>query len=118
MFGMTLPAATKMAETRFDKAWDRMPRSERNEFTKEDQAAWVKAEAEKIMAEGGVRQVSPPFDAPAFANDWIELAKRTAGARRCRVMCRGDKRDKDGNVIFSKTTLRPVQGWVPYIGAM
>lgn len=93
VFGMTLPAAQKMAETRFDKAWDRMPRSERNEFTKEAQAAWVQAEAEKIMAEGGVRQVSPPLrrprlrqrlDRPCQADRWRTALPRDVSWRQAR----------------------------------
>lgn len=58
------------------------------------------------------KQISPAFDAPQFANDWIGVAERTVRAKAMRIMTRGEKKDKKGIPLVRKGKV--VIGWVPY----
>ncbi|MGK5049500.1 hypothetical protein ACQ4WP_26930 [Janthinobacterium sp. GB4P2] len=55
-------------------------------------------------------QISPKFDAPQFANDWINSAR--SEVRDCIVMARGEKFDKHGGSIIKGGA--PVMTWVEY----
>jgi hypothetical protein len=104
VFGMTLAIAKKRAEKKLSDT--SIPMDQWNER--------VLAEAEKILAHANPTQVSPPFDAPQFARDWIEVAKRTSRISGAKVMARKPKKDKHGNPVISKATGLPALGWEPY----
>lgn len=80
------------------------------------QEEWV-AKCDKLAREMfencvGSKQISPAFDAPQFAHDWIEVAKKTIESKSIRIMCRGKKVDDKGGDVIRKG--QPVIGWVPY----
>lgn len=114
VFGMTEPLAKKAAE-QASKTWlAKLPSNERAAIAGPEIAEWVEAKAAEILKGAKPKQVSGAFDAPQFAQDWIDLAKRTVKARGLRVMVRGEKTDKNGAPVISKVTKKPVIGWVPY----
>lgn len=114
VFGMTEPLARKAA-TRASETWvARMSEQERQELSKAEVEEWIAAKTAEIMRAGRSVQVSGAFDAPQFANDWIELARRTIKTRGLAVMVRGEKVDKHGASVISKKTKKPVIGWVNY----
>ena len=43
-----------------------------------------------------VKQIATAFDTPQFANEWIDIAKRSGQARSMRIMVQGPKVDKNG----------------------
>lgn len=55
-------------------------------------------------------QISPNFDAPQFARDWIESARFEV--RDCIIMARGEKVDKHGGPIIKGGV--PVMTWIEY----
>jgi hypothetical protein len=112
VFGMTRQMANKLATDA--EAKRKLTRQERAALTEEDVRQWIAEKAEELFSDAKARQVSPAFDAPQFANDWIDLAKRTDQAKRCRVMVRGAKVDKKGAPSISKRTGKPVMTWLPY----
>jgi hypothetical protein len=112
VFGMTEPLALRLARAAADKRV--LTVDERKSMTEEKWEAWIADKAKDILASGNPRQVSPLFDAPQFAREWIQLAKKTAGAKRCRVMCRSEKMDKQGALVLNKKTGKPVICWVAY----
>jgi hypothetical protein len=59
-------------------------------------------------------QISPAFDAPQFAHDWVAVAARTVKCRALEVMARTPKTDKNGQVMRSKRTRQPMLTWRPY----
>jgi hypothetical protein len=71
-------------------------------------------ESESIFESMKSLQVSPEFDAPQFANDWISIAKNSIKCRSLVVMCRGEKLSKSGAPVISKATKKPVITWLPY----
>ncbi|GAA0237461.1 hypothetical protein GCM10009125_27940 [Castellaniella daejeonensis] len=73
--------------------------------------AWRASEAERIFTKGRARQISSPFSAPQFCQDWIDLANRTTRAARLKVMVRDTKVDKTGAVVLNKKTKKPVMAW-------
>lgn len=111
VFGMTEALAKRLARDAADK--HAFTREERDSMTPEKWEAWIAEKAEDILEHGNVRQVSPAFDAPQFAEEWIVLAKRTARAKRCRIMVRGEKVDSSGMVVRNKRGV-PIMTWLPY----
>jgi len=104
VFGMTFDAAIKRAEKKVRD--DNLPMEQ-----------WKKKVhelAEQILIEAKPTQVSPPFDAPQFAKEWIEVARKTSRIHAPKVMVRKPKKDKRGNPVISKTTGLPALGWEPY----
>lgn len=104
VYGMTLEVATKRAEKKLRDSSLSME-------------AWKKKVhelAEQILIEAKPTQVSPPFDAPQFAKEWIEVARKTSRIYAPKVMVRKPKKDKQGNPVISKATGLPALGWEPY----
>lgn len=85
-------------------------------LTAEEHKAKVDALA-KVMFEAGKgsKQISPAFDAPHFAQDWVAIAKRTIETHSIKIMCRGEKVDDKGGAVLRKG--KPVIGWTPYKAA-
>lgn len=104
VYGMTLPVALKRAEAKLRDS----------SISVEEWSAKVREVAEAILTQGAPTQVSPTFDAPQFAKDWIEVARRTSRISGAKVMVRKPKVDKHGNGIVSKSTGLPALGWAPY----
>lgn len=75
--------------------------------------AWRQAQAEEILKSGKARMVSNEFDAPQFCRDWIDLAQRTVGCSRLRIMVRDIKKDSKGATVLHKRTKRPLLAWRP-----
>ena len=116
VFGMTEPVAKKIAERQFETMLRKLSKTQLAELDDAAEKAWIAEKTADILTSGKSIQVSPPFDAPQFAAEWIELARRTAKATRCRIMVRGEKLDKNGARIISKATKRPVMAWLNYSG--
>lgn len=106
VFGMAEPLAKTLAAKKSPplKQGDRR-------LTPEEVAAWRVSEAERIFTKGKARQISSPFSAPQFCQDWIDLANRTTRAARLKVMVRDTKVDKTGAVVLNKKTKKPVMAW-------
>lgn len=80
-------------------------------FSVQEWAIKCSALAEKMFAETERRtQISPKFDAPQFALDWIESAR--SEVRDCVIMARGEKVDKHGGPIIKGGM--PVMTWIEY----
>lgn len=109
VFGMTLSHAQKLAAKRLEKSG-----ADVSCKTKEEWRNKVQAAAEAILTSHAPTQVSPTFDAPQFARDWIEVAKQTSKIYAPVVMVRSQKIDKHGNTVISKATGQPALGWSPY----
>lgn len=114
VFGMTEPLAKKAAERAWQKYLESMTAEVRACLLPSDQADWVKVKTEYLLAKGKPVQLSAPFDAPQFAQDFIKLAASTGRTSRLCLMCRGPVLDKHGTPRISKTTKREMIGWVPH----
>lgn len=83
----------------------------RREFTVEEFAERCDALAEAIFNEQTRRvKVSPEFDAPQFCKSW--LAVDPAHIKLPKIMCRGAKIDKKGNIVVRNGS--PVISWIEY----
>lgn len=109
VYGVSLAHCVKVAEKKvrsYDKELKR-------DLTQEEWKERVYTLALEMFEHSArPRQISPAFDAPQFANDWIEVAKRTAKIHSQKLMRRGEKKDKKGNPVVRKGS--PVIGWIPY----
>ncbi|USE78942.1 hypothetical protein NDR89_20105 [Cupriavidus gilardii] len=104
VYGMSFTLALKRAEKKVSSVG----------LSMEDWRKQVHDAAEQILLSAKPTQVSPTFDAPQFAQDWIEVAERTSRVHAPRVMVRAPKVDKHGNVVKDKRTGLPALGWKPY----
>lgn len=80
-------------------------------MTREEYEAAVKEKAEALFEKVRAKQVSPAFDAPQFANEWLSIANRSK-ARSLSIMRKGEKVDEKGAPVLRNG--KPVIGWIPY----
>ena len=80
-------------------------------------AEWDEAvdkQAAKIMQGKKVRQLSPTFDAPQYAEQFVSLARKSGNCRDLRVRAKCTLTDAEGNPLINKKTKAPMIGWVDY----
>lgn len=78
--------------------------------------ALVEKRALKIMGGGTVRQLSPLFDAPQYAEQFIELARKTLRCRDMQIRAKAVLVDAKGKPIINPKTKAPRVGfseWPP-----
>lgn len=111
VFGITRSQCKKIAEEKTPTYSKELKR----DFTKEEFAARVEEMAKELF-EAGVRtkQISPAFDTPHFAEDWISIGIKAGEIRDAKIMKRGTKTDKHGNLKSNKKTGLAVISWIPY----
>lgn len=80
-------------------------------MTAEEYAAAIEEMATALFIKSKAKQVSPAFDAPQFAKEWIDVAQRTK-ARALKVMRKGERTNAKGAPILKNG--KPVIGWIPY----
>ncbi|MGP5356383.1 hypothetical protein [Pseudomonas helleri] len=78
----------------------------------------VEEAAAKIMRSEKVRQLSQPFDAPQYAEQFVALAKRQCKCRSLRIRAKCPIVDAEGNPVINKKTKAPKVGWVDYLPEM
>lgn len=74
----------------------------------------VEQQAAKIMAGEKVKQLSQMFDAPQYAQQFIELAKKAGNCRDLRIRAKCMITDADGRPVINKKTKALKVGWVDY----
>ena len=70
--------------------------------------------ADEIMEGTKTKQLSPLFDSPQYADDFIHLARRTLKCRDMHIKARVTLTDEKGNPLIDKKTKAPKVGWAPY----
>lgn len=78
----------------------------------------VEQQVEKIMRSKKVRQLSPAFDAPQYAEQFAVLARKTGSCRDLQVRAKCTLTDADGQPVINKKTKAPRIGWVDYLPEM
>ena len=70
--------------------------------------------ADKLFKDDEVRltKISPAFDAPQFAKEWMDIATKTNQARRMKIMVKGKKVDAKGADVIRKGAAVIV--WIDY----
>lgn len=66
--------------------------------------ALVEKKADQIMGGGTARQLSPLFDAPQYAEQFIELARKTIQCRDMRIRSKSVLTDAQGKPIINPKT--------------
>jgi hypothetical protein len=74
----------------------------------------VADQAAKIMRGEKVRQLSQPFDAPQYAEQFVALTKKHCKCRSLRIRAKCPIVDAEGNPVINKKTKAPKVGWVDY----
>lgn len=116
VFGMTLDVAK--AEARKKTAGTRKNAKAPGGVEPIPEAEWLELVAkrtEKIMG-GTVRQLSPLFDAPQYAEQFIELARKTLRCRDMQIRAKAVLVDAKGKPIINPKTKAPKIGfseWPP-----
>ncbi|WP_327440243.1 hypothetical protein [Pseudomonas donghuensis] len=81
------------------------------------QAEWnlaVEQQAAKIMAGEKVKQLSQMFDAPQYAQQFMELARKTGKCRDLRIRAKCEITDAEGEPVINQKTKMPKIGWTDY----
>ncbi|WP_460420778.1 hypothetical protein [Pseudomonas sp. ZL2] len=74
----------------------------------------VEQQAAKIMAGEKVKQLSQMFDAPQYAQQFMELARKTGKCRDLRIRAKCEITDAEGRPVINKKTKAPKVGWTEY----
>lgn len=117
VFGMTLDVAK--TEARKKTAGTRKNAKAPGGVEPIPEAEWLELVAkrtEKIMGGGTVRQLSPLFDAPQYAEQFIELARKTQRCRDMQIRAKAVLVDAKGKPIINPKTKAPRVGfseWPP-----
>lgn len=75
--------------------------------------ALVEKRAQKIMG-GTIRQLSPMFDAPQYAEQFIELARKTLKCRDMHIRAKAVLVDAKGKPIINQKTKAPKEGFMDW----
>ncbi|QOQ76448.1 hypothetical protein IMF22_05155 [Pseudomonas poae] len=117
VFGMTLDVAK--TEARKKTAGTRKNAKAPGGVEPIPEVEWLELVAkrtEKIMGGGAVRQLSPLFDAPQYAEQFIELARKTLRCRDMQIRAKAVLVDAKGKPIINSKTKAPRVGfseWPP-----
>ncbi|RZS80615.1 hypothetical protein [Pigmentiphaga kullae] len=114
VFGMTALVARAIAEEEIGWTVPGENFSRPRQISREERAALVDKRAAELFEKRAVRQISPAFDAPQFAHEWLDIARRSTRVRGGCVMVRGPKINAKGAPVISKITGLPVTTWLPY----
>jgi len=114
VFGMTALVARAIAEEEIGWTVPGENFSRPRQISREERAALVDKRAAELFEKRAVRQISPAFDAPQFAREWLDIAQQATTVRGACLMVRGPKVDKQGTVVISKVTGQPTITWLPY----
>ncbi|WP_395607313.1 hypothetical protein [Pseudomonas sp. B22129] len=112
VFGMTLDVA--MAEARKTVKTTR-PDPKRPghkiELSVDDWLFKVAQKAEQTMGGGRIKQLSPLFDAPQYAEQFIELARKGSRCRDMQIRAKAVLVDAKGEPIINPKTKAPKVGF-------
>jgi hypothetical protein len=109
VFGITLDQCKKAAAKKVS-TWDD---KKKQPISMAEWSEKVDALALELFEKASrAKQISPAFDAPQFASDWISVADKTVKARSMKIMRRGKKVDEKGAPVLRKG--KPVIGWIPH----
>lgn len=67
------------------------------------------------MAGEKVKQLSQMFDAPQYAQQFMELARKTGKCRDLRIRAKCEITDAEGEPVINQKTKMPKVGWVDYL---
>lgn len=106
VFASSLPVARLRAEKRVPL----VVKQTKVRLTESEWRAKVEEIAVDLFSQMAPVQVSPAFDAPQFAEEWISLARTTQLFEGFVIKCRGPKVDAKGKPVISKTKKTAVIG--------
>ncbi|MDD1977154.1 hypothetical protein [Pseudomonas tussilaginis] len=110
VFGMTADVA--LAEARKITKTSRLPTQG---LTLSEWNIAVEKTAAKIMTGKKVKQLSQLFDAPQYAEQFMELARKTGECRDLRIRAKCEITDAQGKPVLNPKTKMPKVGWVDYV---
>ena len=73
--------------------------------------ALVEKAADRIMEGAHTRQLSPLFDAPQYAEQFIALARKADKCRDMRIRAKAELKDAQGKTIIDPKTKAPKYGF-------
>lgn len=109
VYGVTLETAKNAAE----KAIKRLPKKEQPTTPGDYQKLFLERTEHEFEKMKPV-VIGKPFDAPEFAQQLIDLTKRTTRARGLHIRINTPALDNKGGVIINKRTKKPSMTWEKY----
>lgn len=109
VFGMTRAVALKDAQK--NTPTSKAHRGSIIPMTTAEWAAECESRADRAMSGSKVKQLSGLFDAPQYAEQWIELQRKAGDCRDLHIRFKSILRDAQGNPVINKKTGAPKVGW-------
>lgn len=110
VYGVTIEAARKKAEKKFDS----MPLDFKKGFNTASHEEWVNEEARAFFNKMSPIAISKQLDAPKFAEDFIALAKKTTRCRSLHIRAHIPKVNTKGGVMINPKTKKPKMTWAKW----
>lgn len=106
VFGMTRSLALELARKQTST------RQKGNKLSETEWLALCEQVADSIMEGERTKQLSPMFDAPQFAREFVELARKTEKARDLEIKVKVQLKDAHGKPVYTKNGKTPRKGWM------
>lgn len=117
VFGMTRDVALAEAKKRVKTSKPGKPGAPPLQLTPAQWEEAVAKYADKLMSGERVKQLSNLFDAPQYAQQFIELARKHSECRDLRIRARCALVDAKGKPAINPKTKMPKIGWSDYQAA-
>lgn len=112
VFGMTRAVALKDAQKNTPTT-----RAHHGSIIPLTEAEWVaecECRADRAMSGSKVKQLSGLFDAPQYAEQWIELQRKAGGCRDLHIRYKSVLLDAHGKPLINKKTGGQKVGWADF----
>ena len=109
VYGVTIEVAKKKAEEKIKRMakWEKPKTADEHEVL-------LKSISEDCFNDMKPVAIGKPFDAPQFAQEFIDLAKKTTRCRGMHIRIHAPKADSKGGVVLNQRTKKPAMQWVKY----
>jgi len=110
VYGVTTETAKAAAERKYKNlSWKK-----RQEMTPSETENYIQEEATEAFRKMKPVVIGKPLDAPEFAQELIELTKKTTKCRSLEIRINAPQINNAGGLIINNTTKKPKMGWEKY----
>jgi len=110
VYGVTKEMAKAAAEKKFKN----LPYKKRMEMSPAEAEQFIQEKAAEAFKKMKPVVIGRPLDAPEFAQQLIDLTKKTTECRSLEIRINAPQLNNSGGLIISTTTKKPKMGWEKY----
>lgn len=110
VYGVTKETAKAAAEKKFKN----LPLKKRMEMSPAEAEQFIQEEAAEAFKKMKPVVIGKPLDAPEFAQQLIDLTKKTTESRSLEIRINAPQLNNSGGLVINNTTKKPKMGWEKY----